>query len=97
MDNNASVQKNPTVVDNYYRLAYYEYFKNSFKNVVVDNTQSNKFLIIDASVDPLSFMEEFEFPELSKLKTSLVSSGYYTQEQVSEIIEGLSTLPEYNE
>ena len=47
--------------------------------------------------DLLSFMEKFDFPKLSELKTSLINSGHYTSEQVKEIIAGLSTLPEYNE
>lgn len=96
MDNYISQHQTSTTKDNYYKIAYYDYFKSTFKNTVVNNTESKKFVIIDDNVDYLSFMESFDFPQLNKLKSSLVSSGEYTQEQVEEIIAGLSTLPEYH-
>lgn len=96
MDDYISQDQTPTTKDNYYKIAYYDYFKSAFKNTVVNNTESKKLVIIDDNIDYLSFMESFDFPQLSKLKPSLISSGEYTQEQVDEIIVGLSTLPEYH-
>lgn len=95
MDNYTSQYQNPTIKKNYYKVAYYEYFKDAFKNIVVNNTESKKILMIDENIDNLSFMESFDFPELIQLKVSLDNCGNYTRKQVDEIIAGLSTLPEY--
>lgn len=67
------------------RFDYLEWGKNIISTIIsVDQT------------DHLSFMESFDFPELNELKTSLTNSGHYAPKQVDEIIEGLSTLPEYS-
>lgn len=42
----------------------------------------------------LSFMETFSFPNLKNIKASLKKANYSTEE-VTEIISGLKTLPEY--
>ena len=75
-----------------------------YSSIPVDNkeiTQEKRRLIwkdfSEKQEDQLSFMEKFDFPKLSELKTSLINSGHYTGKQVKEIIAGLSTLPEYNE
>ncbi len=52
--------------------------------------------IAKSEKDKLSFMEKFDAPKLSEVRVSLNKSGNYTQDQVEEIIAGLSTLPEYN-
>ena len=44
-------------------------------------------------VDAVSFMETFVPPNLKKVKSSLQKSKY-SEEQISEIIAGLKTLPE---
>ena len=48
----------------------------------------------DAETDELSFMETFSSPILSEVEKNLNESNY-SVEQVSEIITGLKTLPEY--
>ncbi len=45
-------------------------------------------------IDKLSFMEDFEFPPLDKLRKLLLKS--HPKKEVEEIIAGLKTLPEYN-
>lgn len=47
--------------------------------------------------DMLSFMETFNFPSLSNLRSSLKASGQYTKEQLDEIVAGLKDLPEYRD
>lgn len=96
MDNYTSQHQTSTTKDSHYKIAYYDYFKNAFKNIAVNNTESKKLVIIDEDMDSLSFMESFDAPPLSEVRASLTSSGNYTQEQVEEIVAGLSTLPEYN-
>lgn len=96
MDNHTSQHQIPTTEENYYKIAYYDYFKSAFENTVVNNTESKKLVVTDENIDSLSFMESFDAPPLSEVRASLTSSGNYTQEQVEEIVAGLSTLPEYN-
>lgn len=47
--------------------------------------------------DRLSFMGDFDFPELDKLEFSLRRSGKYNDEEIKEIVAGLKTLPEYRD
>lgn len=46
--------------------------------------------------DVFYFMENFNFPDLKVVKKSLTKSKQYSQKQISEILSGLKTLPEYN-
>ena len=45
--------------------------------------------------DVLSFMGTFTFPKIEDFKKSLTKTKKYTKKQISEIIEGLQDLPEY--
>lgn len=47
--------------------------------------------------DNISFMGTFTYPNLDEMKMTLLQSGEYTVDQVTEIIAGLKTLPEYSE
>ena len=47
--------------------------------------------------DMLTFMETFNFPSLSSLRSSLKASGQYTKKQIDEIVAGLKDLPEYRD
>lgn len=55
------------------------------------------FIEEEQSEDILSFMENFDFPNLDDLKTSLIESGKYKKSEVEEIVAGLKTLPEYRD
>lgn len=47
--------------------------------------------------DLLSFMGDFDFPNLGELELSLKKSGKYKGKEIKEIIAGLKTLPEYRD
>lgn len=63
------------------------------KNIV---TAYTKVLKPSVEVDKLSFMETFAFSKIEDIRNSLVQSGKYTEKQMSEILEGLDDLPEFN-
>ena len=69
-----------------------ELVKNIKRNIVwVDFSEETQ------KEDMLSFMETFNFPSLSTLRSSLKASGQYTKEQIDEIVAGLRDLPEYRD